>query len=252
MGNPKQEIRFFPDAVALTKANADFVLHHTSLAIETYGTASLALAGGSTPKALYALLATPPFREQIDWTKVHVFWGDERHVPPDHPDSNFGMAYGAMLSKIPIPTSHIHRMEGERQKAEDAAVAYETLLSEHFKVQPPHVPRFDVVLLGLGPDGHTASLFPETSAIQEPTHWVTAPWVEKFHTYRITMTPVLLNHASNIAFLVSGADKSGALQAVLEGPFQPDKLPAQVIQPVQGTVTWFLDQQASATLTLKP
>ena len=242
------EFQVFPDNAELTHSAADYFLHHASRAIQTGGQVTIALAGGSTPKALYSLLATPPYQEQLDWGKVHMFWGDERHVPPDHQESNFRMAQHAMLSRLPIPATQIHRMEGDRSDAQEAADAYESLLQKHFKLAPPHIPKFDLIFLGLGPDGHTASLFPGTTAVHEHERWIAAPWVEKFHTYRITMTPVLLNQASHIAFLVSGQDKSTALHAVLEGPYQPDKFPAQVIRPVHGKITWFLDKAAAHNL----
>jgi len=248
MRDPKSEIQICSDNSQLICTAADYVLHHTAEAIKNHGSASIALAGGSTPKALYALLASTPYRELLDWTRIHVFWGDERHVPADHPESNYRMAQEAMLSKVPIPPAQIYRIEGERSKAEDAAEVYEKLLVTHFHVPPQHVPRFDLVLLGLGPDGHTASLFPGTSTVHENSRWVMAPWVEKLKTHRITMTPVLLNHAAHIAFLVSGPDKSPALAAVLEGPFRPDEYPAQMIQPRDGTITWFLDRAASREL----
>lgn len=248
MRQSQPEIQILPDNAELTRTAAGYFLHHAAQAIETRGKTTIALAGGSTPKGLYALLSTSPYCEKLDWSRVHVFWGDERQVPPDHPDSNYRMAQQTMLSKLPIPAAQIHRMEGERSDAQEAADAYESLLQAHFKMQPPHIPRFDLVLLGLGPDGHTASLFPGTSAVHEHARWIAAPWVEKFHTHRITMTPVLLNHASHIGFLVSGQDKAAALRAVLEGPFRPDEFPAQVIQPVHGTLTWFLDHAAARDL----
>ena len=248
MPQAHRTIQVFPGNSELQQAAADHFLHHASRAIEIRGQADIALAGGSTPKALYSLLASPPYCERLDWSKVHVFWGDERHVPPDHQDSNYRMAQQAMLSRLSIPAAQVHRMEGERPDVQKAADEYETLLQKHFKMAPPHIPRFDFVFLGLGPDGHTASLFPGTPTIHEKEHWVAAPWVEKFHTHRITMTPVLLNQAVDIAFLVSGPDKSAALHAVLEGPYQPDEFPAQVIQPAHGTVTWFLDDPAARQL----
>ena len=248
MPQDQQNIQVFSTNPELIRAAADYFLNLTAEAIKIRGEATLALAGGSTPKNLYALLATPAYRNALDWTKVHVFWGDERHVPPDHPESNYRMAHDTMLSRLPIPADHIHRMEGERPNAQDAANAYETLLQTHFKIRHPAIPRFDVVLLGLGPDGHTASLFPGTTAVHEQERWVAAPWVEKFHTHRITLTPVLLNQASQIGFLVSGQDKSSALRAVLDSHYQPDEFPAQIIQPTHGTVTWFLDNAAAQDL----
>ena len=220
----------------------------TEEAITRTGRMTVALAGGSTPKGLYSLLASESYRSMVDWSKVHFFWGDERHVPPDHQDSNYRMAYESLLSQVPVASKNIHRMQGELPKASDAAEAYEEVLRNVFSTSGGAVPVFDLILLGMGPDGHTASLFPGTEAVQESLRWVTAPWVEKFQTHRVTLTPVVINHARHVMFLVSGEDKASALQAVLEGPVQPNQYPSQVVNPVSGELIWLIDERAASEL----
>jgi 6-phosphogluconolactonase len=183
------------------------------------------------------------------WDKVHLFWGDERHVPPEHQDSNYRMVKETLLSQIPIPPEHIHRIRGEFSNASEAADHYERELQGHFHLQAGEKPRFDMVLLGMGPDGHTASLFPGTTAVSETTRLVTAPWVEKFGTYRITLTAPVLNEAANVVFLVCGKDKAETLRLVLESENQIDNYPAQLIRPVQGHLLWLVDQAAASALT---
>ncbi len=208
---------------------------------------SVALAGGSTPRGLYRLLTSEPYRSQLSWEHFRVFWGDERTVPPDHQESNFRMTEEALLSRVPIPLKQVFRIEGELP-ADEAAARYEAVLREQFRLSPGEVPRFDLILLGMGPDGHTASLFPGTSAVAESHKLVTAPWVEKFATHRVTLTPAVLNAAKQVVFLVSGHDKATALQAVLEGPFEPARYPAQVINPTQGQLMWIINQDAADLL----
>ncbi len=211
---------------------------------------SIALSGGSTPRGLFNLLTAEPYRTQIDWSAVRIFWGDERPVPADHPESNFRMAKENFLDHLPIPSEQVFRIEGERP-GEEAAAGYEKVLQQAFSLGETEVPRLDLVLLGMGPDAHTASLFPETGVLEEKERLVTAPWVEKFQTHRITLTPKVFNAAQKIVFVVSGVDKALALQAVLEGPFQPRQYPAQIIHPVQGELIWLLDQAAASQLKKK-
>ncbi len=235
----------YPTPQALLDAAARHVIHHARQAIAARDAFTIALAGGSTPKGLYARLATPFFRSQLDWTKVRFFWGDERHVPPDHADSNYRMVHEALLSHLPISTTHVHRMPSELPDAQTIADRYEAVLREQFEVSEAEIPCFDFILLGMGPDGHTASLFPGTQAVCETNRLVAAPWVESLQTFRITCTPVLLNHARQVTFLICGHAKAQTLQAVFEGPLQPDVFPAQLIRPG----TWFLDQAAAGKLT---
>ena len=218
-------------------------------AIEDRGVFNVALSGGSTPKGLFSLLVTDEdLRAQVQWKKINFFWGDERHVPPDDPESNYRMANEALLSKLSIDAKRVFRMKGEFEEAEDAAEEYERILNGYFRLEEAQLPRFDLVLLGMGPDGHTASLFPGTKALHEQKHLVVSNWVGKFDTDRITMTARVLNNAANVVFLVGGDDKAPALKSVLEGPFEPEQLPAQLIRPVDGRLLWLADQQAARLL----
>jgi 6-phosphogluconolactonase len=217
---------------------------------------TVALAGGETPRHLYGLLASAEYATQVPWERVHVFWGDERHVPPDDAASNYRMAYDALLSRVPIPPENVHRMRAELADAREAARTYEDDLRGFFGLQPGALPRFDLVLLGLGADGHTASLFPRTDADgpegSARERLVAAPWVEKLNAYRLTLTPRVLNNADVVVFLVSGEGKAATVHAVLEGPLHPDLLPAQLIAPSGGTLLWLVDQAAAAQLRRRP
>lgn len=201
---------------------------------------TVALSGGSTPKLLFELLADPsePFRDQIPWPDVHFFWSDERHVPPDHEESNFRMANEAMLSRVPVTKSNVHRVPSENPNAAEAASEYEQTLIE-ITQQP--LPQLDLILLGLGPDGHTASIFPGSDVLRETKRLVAAPWVEKFQTYRITMTLPLLNNSASVVFLVSGSEKAKIVKEVFKGP---EQYPAQAVKPTHGELLWMLDKAA--------
>jgi 6-phosphogluconolactonase len=209
---------------------------------------SVALAGGSTPRGLYQLLTEQPYESKMAWSHLQIFWGDERQVPPDHQDSNFRMAQEALLSQVPIPPQQVFRIEGERPP-DEAAMRYEEVLREQFGAMNGEIPRFDLILLGMGADGHTASLFPGTTAVEESTTLVAATWVEKLHTHRVTMTPPVLNAAKDVIFLIRGHDKASALQMVLEGPRDPARYPAQVVQPTDGHVLWLIDSEAAHDLS---
>jgi 6-phosphogluconolactonase len=210
-------------------------------------TCYVALAGGSTPRGLYGLLAEEPYRSQLSWEHLRVFWGDERMVPPDHPESNFRMAEEILLSHVPVPPNQVFRLKGELP-AEEAAAQYEAVLLEQFGLSPGEIPRFDLILLGLGADGHTASLFPGSPAVTESRKLVAAPWIESLQAYRVTLTPPVLNAAKQVVFLVSGHEKAKALQAVLEGPSDPVRYPAQVVNPVVGHALWFVKRDAAGLL----
>ena len=207
---------------------------------------SVALAGGSTPRRLYQLLADAPYREQVDWTHVEFFFGDERTVPPDHVDSNFRMANEALLAQLDLPDRQIHRMAGERDDIDAAAAAY---ANEIGKVLGGTPPAFDLVLLGMGRDGHTASLFPGTAALFERRRWVVPNLVPQLDTRRLTLTVPILNHASCLLFLVAGAEKREALAAVLEGPRDPERFPSQLVRPEHGELLWLVDRAAAAGLS---
>lgn len=208
---------------------------------------SLALSGGSTPRGLFNLLAADPLRSQVDWSMVQIFWGDERPVPPEHADSNFRMAKEHLLDPLRISSNQVFRIEGERPPQE-AAAHYQSVLQRAFVLGAREIPRFNLMLLGMGPDAHTASLFPGTAALEEETQLVEAPWVEKFQTHRLTLTPQVFNAAQKVLFVVSGLDKAQAAEMVLEGPHLPRQYPAQLIHPVHGEVLWLLDQDAASQL----
>ena len=221
---------------------AEEALHHRRVL-------RIVLAGGSTPKRLYEILAGAPCRSRLPWGQVHFFWGDERAGGPDHPDSNYHMAQKAMLEKLNIPEGNLHRMHGEASDPDAAARQYEGQIRHHFGLGPDSPPpSFDLVLLGMGADGHTASLFPETPALGETNRWVAANPVPKLGTHRLTLTPVLLNQAAWVIFLVVGADKAKTLAEVLLGPHEPQRLPSQLIDPSGGQRLWLLDEAASACL----
>lgn len=209
---------------------------------------TVALSGGSTPKALYSLLASETFQRLVPWPKVHFFWGDERCVPPDHPESNYAMARTAMLQKVPVPEENVHRVPTERGDARKVAAEYERILKTFFGLDKDEQPRFDLVLLGLGEDGHTASLFPATAALQE-VGTVTENEIEKSGIPRITLTVAAINRAAHIAFLVAGPSKASVLKKVLEGPYEPERLPAQSIQPPEGRLLFLVDRAAAGELT---
>jgi 6-phosphogluconolactonase len=249
----KPQIQIVVDAEEISHASAAEFVRQAREAVHAQGVFTVTLAGGSTLRSLYALLARDgegSLQSQMPWDKVHFFWGDERHVPPDHPDSNYRMAYEAMLSKVPVPLSHVHRMKAENPDAIRAADEYEQELQQFFRLAERQLPRFDLVLLGMGPDGHTASLFPGTAALHEQKRLVVAPWVEKFNTYRVTLTPPVLNNAVAVVFLVSGEEKAETLRGVLEGNYQPDRLPSQIVRPSDGTLLWLVERAAARLLRI--
>ena len=228
------------------QAAAEFV----RLANERSATAGrfvVALSGGSTPRALYSLLAGAEFQSQVPWDRVHFFWGDERCVLPDHPDSNYRMAFETLLSKAPVPEKNIHRIEAELAP-EAAAACYEKAIRDFFSLADFAWPPFDLVFLGLGDDGHTASLFPGSEALHENKRLVVATYVEKLKTYRITLTLAVLNRAANIFFLVAGASKAAILADVLQEKRGSESLPARRIDPQGGRLVWFVDRAAAARL----
>jgi 6-phosphogluconolactonase len=238
------------DAAALAREAAGEFERRAKEAIAARGRFAVALAGGSTPRRLYALLADPaaPFRARIAWDRVHFFWGDERHVPPDDPGSNYRMAREELLSRVPVPEQNVHRIEAERPDADAAADTYERELMRFFALAPGQTPRFDLVLLGMGPDGHTASLFPGSSALEVRDRLVAAPWIPKLNEYRITLTLPVFNNAAAVVFLVSGADKSDALRAAMDSSNSTDLLPCQRIRPTQGELLWLVDSAAAGGL----
>lgn len=251
-GGPLTDLRVVPDAAALHAAAAEIVVAAARASVARHGAFHWVLSGGSTPRGLFERLATEPsLRDAIPWSACHVWWGDERVVPPDHADSNYGMARAALLARIPIPEDQIHRIRGEAPDPSDAAAEYEETLRSAAPSGPDGWPVFDLVLLGMGPDGHTASLFPGTVALAETRRPVVAHWVGKLDADRITLTAPAFNAARQVVLLVAGADKAPALRGVLEGPFEPQQLPVQLIHPEPGTLTWLVDAAAAARLTVR-
>lgn len=240
------EVRIVNTPADLFQAAATEFVRLATDAVRARGRFCVALSGGSTPKSLFTLLASGAV-PSIPWDKICFFFGDERHVPSDHSDSNYRMASEAMLSKVPLRPENVFRVRAEEKDAAVAAKAYEQTLITFFRLKPGEFPRFDLVFLGMGPDGHTASLFPGSPALQEKDRLVVSNWVEKFKTDRITMTFPVINHAACIMFMVSGGDKAGPLHEVLENP--ASDLPSRKIQPVDGTLLWLVDRAAAAALS---
>jgi 6-phosphogluconolactonase len=240
-------IRVFNDYETLSQAAAKMFVDLTDQAIKTNGRFNVALSGGNTPQRLYEILATDPFREKIHWEAVHVFWGDERCVPAGDPRSNALMAQQILLRHVPVPKIHIHPILGDLPAAL-AATDYETELRNFFGKQPPV---FDLILLGLGDNAHTASLFPHTFVLSEKERWVDAVYVAEQSMFRVTMTAPLINQAGEVIFMVSGADKAAALQSVLEGAYHPHEYPAQLIRPNGAHPIWLVDKAAAHKLVLE-
>jgi 6-phosphogluconolactonase len=244
-----REIIIVPDAKGLAHTAAAEFLVAAREAVQEKNSFNVALAGGSTPKALYKLLSTNALLQAlVPWSKIQWFFGDERHVAPDNSDSNFRMASETMLGKAPVDPNQVHRIKGEKANTLEAAAEYEEELRNTFSLDADQLPRFDLVLLGMGAEGHTASLFPGTKALKEERRLVVSNWVGKLYTYRITLTPTVLSNAQRVIFMVHGAEKATALKAVLDGPYEPEQLPAQMIHPKQGKVMWLADSSAAAML----
>jgi 6-phosphogluconolactonase len=238
------------DADALARAAAEQFVELARAAILARGRFTVALSGGSTPRRMYQYLAATPLRDRVDWSRVEVFWGDERGVPPDHPDSNFAMASAALLDRVPIPRHVVHRMHAELPDRGTAASGYQLEIARAFDVdEAGQPPSFDLLLLGMGSDGHTASLFPGFEALREGRRWavsVDAP--QRPPAARITLTAPILNRAREIRVLVAGADKAATLRAVLEGPHEPERRPIQLVRPENGRMIWLVDQAAASEL----
>ncbi len=235
----------------LAAAAADEVVARARAAVASRGRFSLVLAGGTTPLALYRRLAERAEDSTVPWAAFDWFWGDERPVPPEHPESNFGAAWEVLLSRLDLPPERVHRLQGELPPQE-AASRYEAEIRRTFELGSHEPPHFDLVLLGLGTDGHTASLFPGCSALAERKALVAATWVEKLGHHRLTLTYPALNAAAQVLFLVAGADKAEVLGQVLHGPHEPERLPAQGIQPVTGELSFWVDRAAAGQTSRPP
>jgi 6-phosphogluconolactonase len=247
----QREIRILKDGPAIARRAADIFVESAQSAVQRSGSFSVALAGGSTPKILYSLLATDPaLRARLPWDKMQLFFGDERHVGPDDPQSNYKMAFDTMIGKAPIAPAQVHRMKGEYPDAEQAAREYEQELQKHFQLKEGQLPRFDLVLAGMGDEGHCLSLFPGTKALHPPAgRTVVSNWVGKLFTERVTIIAPAASNAAMLLFTVAGKEKSMALKAVLEGPYEPEQLPSQLLQPTNGKLLWLVDEAAGAMLS---
>jgi len=242
----KPDIRVFPDAAAIALAAADLFAEMAAAAVASGRNFSVALSGGSTPKLLYGLLAEEPYRSRIEWGRGEIYFGDERVVPPDHADSSYRMANEALWSRVPLKPENVHRMRGEID-ANEAAIEYGRLLKAKFGEGG-----MDLTFLGLGEDGHTASLFPYTPALQETHHRCVSQFVEKSTTgesWRITMTAPFINRSKVVAFLVNGAGKAARVAEVIYGPRDPMRLPSQLIEPASGKLIWMVDKAAAGNLS---
>jgi 6-phosphogluconolactonase len=240
-------VRVYPNPAEVARAAARLFVDIAWQSIARYGQFLVALSGGNTPRMMYELLASAEFRGQVDWAKVHVFWSDERAVPPDHPDSNYGMARRELLLRVPIPQANVHRMEAEKANIGRAAHEYEEVLRQHLELDDRGFPRFHLILLGMGPDGHTASLFPGTRVTRQTSRWVSTPTVAKLNARRMTLTLPVLDSALRVIFLVVGAEKAETLRAVLQGKADPP-YPAQQVQPRDDGLKLFLVDEAAAAL----
>ena len=227
----------------MIEAMAEWVTHRIEDGLKRQSRFTIALSGGNTPKRLHRLLAQSPYKDRIDWSKVHVFWGDERAVPFEDPRNNAKMGYDTLLDFVAVPAAQIHIMRTD-VKPDQSAAEYEQLLHTYFDRTATS---FDLVLLGLGDNAHTLSLFPGEAVVHEEKAWVTAFWLAEQDMYRITLTRPIVNRSAAVAFLAEGASKAQALKEVLEGPYNPDLYPAQVIKPV-GELHWFVDEAAAADL----
>ena len=244
------EIRTLTTPQELSGAAAEEVVHATNDAVAARGRFTIALSGGSTPKNLFNLLATNA-RNVLPWDRMFFFFGDERHVPPTDPESNYRMADESLLSKVPVPPGNVFRIAAENPDAAAAAETYEKTLQKFFGLVPAQFPVFDLILLGMGPDGHTASLFPGTAGLQEKSRIVIANWVEKFKTSRITLTLPVLNAARCVTFLVSGTDKAPALHAVLDSDAPGQQYPSKLVRPTDGKLIWLVDRAAASELSTR-
>jgi 6-phosphogluconolactonase len=242
----KNQIQIYQSQTELIEASGDLFIRSVLNSFEEKSLVSVCLSGGSTPLPLYQFLAESKKADQLDWQRIHFFWGDERTVPPDHPDSNYFQAYQALLAVRQVPESNIHRIKGEMDP-DEAAKKFQVELLDWFGPTSP--PRFDLILLGMGDDGHTASLFPETNLVKDPEEyeWIAANWVPKLNSWRISFTPKLINAAFRVVFLVAGINKAPALAQVLEGSSQPEIYPSQLINP-EGELFWLLDTAAASQL----
>ena len=240
------QISIYSDTDALSLDAAHYIVRLAAESIVSHGRFTIALSGGTTPRKLYGMLGDEPYRSQIDWAFVDIFWSDERCVPPDSEDSNYSLAQQVLLSKIPIPAAQVHYMPADEADRDAASQSYSDTMRRVFATNG--IPSFDLIQLGMGPEGHTASLFPHQASLHEQQRLVMPVSVPKPPPPRLTFTPPILNAAHNLLFLVTGTDKADAVQAVLEGDYNPDEYPAQIVRPTNGEVVWMLDTKAASKL----
>jgi 6-phosphogluconolactonase len=238
------ELQVYSDAQQLSQAAAKWIAGLIAKTLKVRDRFTIALSGGSTPKLLHKILAAAPYKDQIDWSKLHIFWGDERAVPFEDDRNNAKMAYDTLLNFVPVPPSQIHVMRTDIGP-EESAIEYEKILHQYFDKTSN---TFDLVLLGMGDDGHTLSLFPGTAIVHEEKAWAKAFFLPAQDMYRITLTKTIVNQAAHIAFLTTGPGKAHALKEVLKGAYNPDLYPSQEIKPVNGELHWFVDEAAAANL----
>ena len=239
-------ISIYTDTDTLSRDAADYIVRLANEAIVSHGRFTIALSGGTTPRKLYGMLGDEPYRSQIDWALVDIFWSDERCVPPDSEESNYWLAQQVLLGKVPVPASQIHRMPADEPDRDAASQSYTDEMRRVFATDG--IPNFDLLQLGMGPEGHTASLFPHQASLHEQQRLVMPVSVPKPPPPRLTFTPPILNAARNVLFLVTGDDKADAIHAVLEGDDNPDEYPAQIVRPTNGEVVWMLDTKAASKL----
>jgi 6-phosphogluconolactonase len=252
IASPDPEVVVLPDRAAFVTEAAGRISDRCRLIAGGRGECAIALTGGDTPGPIYASLAREPYRSQIPWNRVRIFWGDERCVPPGDPQSNFRAAWQALLSRVPVLPDHVHRMPGEWADLDRAAREYEALLRSHVPRSADGWPRFDLILLGLGDNAHIASLFPHAPALHETGRAVVAYYVAQARMARMTLTPPVLNSATEVLFIVSGRKKAEAVRRTLEGPHEPDAVPAQLVRPTDGRLVWLMDAQAASRLSSRP
>jgi 6-phosphogluconolactonase len=241
------DVKMFPSAEAVAQGAAELFAHTCDTAVRERGRFYVALSGGSTPKRTFELLSSEPLRSRINWDHVHLFWGDERYVPHDDPNSNYRMTSEALLRHIPVPPANIHGVPTELSPPETAAAAYEADVRQTLGTSDSSIPRFDLVYLGVGTNGHTASLFPHSPVLKETSRLVVADFVAEVNSWRISMTAPLLNRGRTVAFLVAGREKASVLKQVMFGPRNVENLPAQLISP-EGELLWLLDEAAASML----